>query len=99
MLFTALGRHPEIATSLDHAERIGERRWSLALRNGSRLELGADREVEGLEQIAKNSDLRQALSGAPFIVDVRTPGRLTMRPAGGQRAPTVPAGAAAEQTQ
>lgn len=87
LLFTALGRHPEIAQTLDHAERIGERRWSLVLRNGSRLELGADREVEGLEQIAKNSELRAALSGAPQIVDVRTPGRLAMRPLSATRTP------------
>lgn len=80
LLFTALQRHPDIARRLARAERIGARRWSLVLSNGSRLELGADREVEGLEQIARNSELRQALDGAPFTVDVRTPGRLAMRP-------------------
>lgn len=82
LLFTALQRHPDISRRLARADRIGSRRWSLVLANGSRLELGADREVEGLEQIARNSELRQALDGVPFIVDVRTPGRLAMRPVG-----------------
>lgn len=88
LLFTALNRHPDIAAVVARAERIGGRRWSLVLTNGSRLELGADREVEGLEQISRNADLRRALSGAPMIADVRTAGRLTIRQAalGGERA-------------
>lgn len=79
-LFTALSRHPSIAKSVARADRIGARRWSLFLKNGSRLELAADREVEGLEQIANNPELRRALNGPAFAVDVRTPGRLAMRP-------------------
>ncbi len=79
LLFTALNRHPDIAALVARAERIGGRRWSLVLTNGSRLELAADREVEGLEQIAHNTELRRALSGPPMIADVRTAGRLTLR--------------------
>jgi cell division protein FtsQ len=81
MLFAAFNRHPEIASVVSRAERIGGRRWSLVLTNGSRLELGADREVEGLEQIARNAELRRALTGQPMIADVRTAGRLTIRQA------------------
>jgi cell division protein FtsQ len=62
------------------ADRIGARRWSLLLKNGSRLELAADREVEGLELISSNPVLRRALAGSAYAVDVRTPGRLAMRP-------------------
>lgn len=89
LLFTALNRHPEIAAVVARAERIGGRRWSLVLNNGSRLELGADREVEGLEQIVRNAELRRALSGPPLIADVRTAGRLTIRQAAlaSERAP------------
>ena len=89
LLFTALGRHPEIASVVARAERIGGRRWSLVLANGSRLELGADREVEGLEQIARIADLRRALSGPAMIAAVRTAVRLTIRHAAltGERKP------------
>lgn len=80
-LFAALSRHPDIASTLAIAERIGGRRWSLHLSNGSRLELGADRELEGLSQIAANSMLRKALAGPAMIADVRTPGRPALRPA------------------
>jgi len=80
MLFTALARHPDIAKAVARSDRIGARRWSLLLKNGSRLELAADREVEGLEQISSNPVLRRALAGSAYAVDVRTPGRLAMRP-------------------
>lgn len=88
LLFTALNRHPDIAAQVARAERVGGRRWSLVLTNGSRLELGADREVEGLEQIARNAELRRALAGPAMIADVRTAGRLTIRQAAlaGERA-------------
>lgn len=79
MLFTALGRYPLIEVEFDHAERIAERRWSVVLKNGARLELGADREDEGLAHVASRSDLRSVLKGAPFVVDVRTPGRIALR--------------------
>jgi cell division protein FtsQ len=80
-LLTALARHKEIENEFHHAERIGERRWSVVLRNGSRIELGADREVEGLDEVASISTLRQALTGVPSIVDTRTAARATIRPA------------------
>ena len=79
MLFTTLGRYPAIEEQFDHAERIAERRWSVVLKNGSRLELGADREDEGLAYLASRSDLRQVLRGPAFVVDVRTPGRIALR--------------------
>lgn len=79
LLFAALARHPDIASAVDFAARIGGRRWSVVLKNGSRIELAADREIEGLEQVASNSELHRALTGPAAIADVRTPGRLTIR--------------------
>ena len=79
MLFTALSGHPDIEHLYDHAERIAERRWSVVLKNGSRLELGADRDSEGLSLIAAHSDLKRALGGPPSVIDVRTPGRAVVR--------------------
>lgn len=80
LLFTALERHREIEDQVNHAERIGERRWRIVLNNATRIELAADREVEGLDTVAENRYLRRALNGLPMVVDVRTPGRATVRP-------------------
>ena len=80
MLLTALARHNEIHRLTQHSERIAERRWAVVLKNTTRLELGADRESEGLDLIESNSELRQALAGPPAIIDVRTPGRAVVRP-------------------
>lgn len=83
LIIATLDRYPEIRRELAYGERKGERRWSLVLKNDTRLELAADRESEGLDQISRNSDLKRALTGPAFVVDVRTPGRLVMRPANG----------------
>ncbi len=76
----ALGRHKDLEAQVDHAERVAERRWTIVLKNGSRIELSPDREVEGLDQIAANSDLRRAYAARPIVIDVRTPGRIAVRP-------------------
>jgi cell division protein FtsQ len=80
LLLTALERHSEIATQFNHAERVAERRWRIVLNNGTRIELAADRAVEGLDIVAGDVALRGALTGPPMVVDVRTPGRATIRP-------------------
>lgn len=80
-LLTALRRHPELTAQVDFSERIAERRWSIVFKNGSRLELAADREDEGLTAFANRLELKRTMTGAPFIVDVRTPGRIALRPA------------------
>jgi cell division protein FtsQ len=80
LLLTAVSRHKDIQGQFNYAERIGERRWRVVMKNGSRIELGADREVEGLDQVATNITLRGALADAPEIIDVRTAGRAVMRP-------------------
>jgi cell division protein FtsQ len=80
LLLMAISRHKSIESQLGYAERIAERRWTVVLKNGSRIDLGADREVEGLDQVATSQTLRRALDEHPAIVDVRTAGRAVMRP-------------------
>jgi cell division protein FtsQ len=80
LLLMAISRHKEIQAQFHHAERIAERRWSVVLNNGSRIELGADREVEGMDIVASASVVRQAILASPYVVDVRTAGRATIRP-------------------
>ena len=80
LILTAIARHKDIEGQVSYAERIAERRWRVVLKNGSRIELAADREVEGLDQVASNTTLHGALTDAAEIVDVRTAGRAVIRP-------------------
>jgi len=79
-LLAAINLHKDIQSRFSYAERIAERRWSIVLANGSRIELGADREIEGLEYVSSNASLRKAITGAPVVIDVRTSGRAVIRP-------------------
>ena len=81
LMLAALHQYPSLESEYAYAERIAERRWRIVLKNGTALELGSDREIEGFEQIAEARAIAPALKGAPMIVDVRTPGRIAMRPA------------------
>ena len=94
LLLTALARHPGIEADFEHAERVAERRWTVVLKNGSQLVLGADREVEGFEQITARSGLRRSIAAQPVVVDVRTPGRIAVRPLGAAMAAARTASAA-----
>jgi cell division protein FtsQ len=78
-LTAALSRHPRLAAAMLHAERVSERRWRIVMKSGTWLELGAERESEGLDQIARNSDLETVLTSSPAIIDVRTSGRISVR--------------------
>ncbi len=79
-LLGALGRHPEFAKDVAVSERIANRRWRIALNNGSRIELAAEREVEGLDQVVDATAIRQALAVVPVAVDLRTRGRISLHP-------------------
>ena len=81
LMLSALRRSPMIERQYAYGERIAERRWRIVLKNGTALDLAADREIEGLEEIASARAVQSALTGMPMIVDVRTPGRIAMRPA------------------
>ena len=81
LMLAALHQYPALESEYAYAERVAERRWRIVLKNGTALELGADREIEGFEEIAQARAVAPAIKGAPMIVDVRTPGRIAMRPA------------------
>jgi cell division protein FtsQ len=88
LMLSALRQYPRIEREYAYGERIAERRWRIFLKNGTALDLAADREVEGFEEIANARDLAPALKGIAMIIDVRTPGRIAMRPAVGKSART-----------
>lgn len=79
-LFIALSRHGKLFQNVLHAERISERRWRLVSKSGSWLELAAEREADGLDAVSSDAALTATFTGAPSIIDVRTPGRITIRP-------------------
>jgi cell division protein FtsQ len=79
-MFSALRQYPQIERQYAYGERVAERRWRIVLKNGTALELGADREIEGFDEIATVRVAASALKGTPMAVDVRTPGRIAIRP-------------------
>lgn len=81
LMLSALRQYPRIEREYAYGERIAERRWRIFLKNGTALDLAADREIEGLDEIATTAAVQPALNGKPMIIDVRTPGRIAMRPA------------------
>lgn len=80
MLLTALSRYPQVLNEMDYCERIAERRWRIVYRNGSIIELAAEREAEGLDRVLQRAEARRALEAGATVADVRTPGRIALRP-------------------
>jgi cell division protein FtsQ len=80
LMLSALKQYPRIERQYAYGERVAERRWRIILKNGTALELAADREIEGLQEIADAREVQPALTGTPVVVDVRTPGRIAMHP-------------------
>lgn len=80
-LLAALTLHPGIASRLAEATRIGERRWSLALADGTTVHLpeaGLDAALQHLADL----DARGGLAGGrPMLVDLRRDGLVAVRAA------------------
>jgi cell division protein FtsQ len=79
-LFDLVARYPAIAQRFVMAERVGERRWTLRLTDDVTVHLGPDREAMAFEALSSVADLGQLLSGRYVIVDLRSHGRITVRP-------------------
>jgi len=78
-LFDLVRRYPPIAERFELAERVGGRRWTLHLRGGVTIHLGADREAVAFAQLSSADSLGKLLSGRDLIIDLRTRGRITVR--------------------
>jgi cell division protein FtsQ len=74
-------RFPRIAERFEMAERVGERRWTLHLRNNVTVHLGADREALALTALSSDEDLGKLLEARDVVIDLRTRGRIAIRPA------------------
>jgi len=73
-------RYPRIRERFELAERVGERRWTLRLTNNVTVHLAADREAVAFAALSAPDDLGALLSGHDLIIDLRTRGRITVRP-------------------
>ena len=73
-------RFPRIAERFEMAERVGGRRWTLHLKDGVTIDLGADREAVAFGALSSPEDLGALLAAHDVIIDLRTRGRITLRP-------------------
>jgi len=73
-------RFPRIAERFEMAERVGQRRWTLHLKDNVIVHLGADREAMALAELSSSDDLGKLLEARNVIIDLRTRGRIAVRP-------------------
>jgi len=74
-------RYPRIAERFVMAERVGGRRWTLHLKNGLTIHLGADREAVAFAALSSPEELGKLLDAQNVVVDLRARGRIAIRPA------------------
>jgi cell division protein FtsQ len=78
-LLDLIARYPAILSRFESAERVGERRWTLHLKDHITVHLGADREAAAFAALSSDDDLGKLLSGHDLIIDLRTRGRIAVR--------------------
>jgi cell division protein FtsQ len=82
-------RFPLIAERFEMAERVGGRRWTLHMKGGVVVHLGADREAVAFAALSAPDELGKLVDTPNAIIDLRARGRVTVRIA----PPTTPANA------
>jgi cell division protein FtsQ len=78
-LFQALGERPQIARRTAYATRVGGRRWTLALRNGTQVLLPETGAGAALDRLASLQDSHRLLDRPLARIDLRADGRLFIR--------------------
>jgi cell division protein FtsQ len=76
-----VARYPAIANRFELAERVGGRRWTLHLKDRVTVHLAADQEASAFSALTSDSELSGVLKAHDLIVDLRTRGRISVRPA------------------
>lgn len=79
-LLQELRRWPVIARRIDYAERVGGRRWRLALRDGRRIELPPEGWQSALATAATPRSGVALADRAFAVLDLRLPGQPMVRP-------------------
>ncbi len=75
-----IAQYPDLARAMAYAERVGNRRWRLVLTTGSRLELPETAAAGALAKVVSTPIWQRLLDGQLGVVDLRTPGRMLLRP-------------------
>jgi len=88
-LLDLIVRFPLIAERFEMAERVGGRRWTLHMKGGVVVHLGADREAVAFAALSAPEELGKLVDTPNAIIDLRARGRVTVRIA----QPTTPANA------
>ena len=78
-LLATIARHDALVARFIAAERVGERRWTLHLRDGLTMHLPPDGQALALEQLAQSGRLAWLHAQRDSILDLRAPGRVTVR--------------------
>jgi cell division protein FtsQ len=95
-LFSEMRRHEDLLGRVETAVLVGQRRWTLQLRNGTEVKLPAFREGEALSSYLDAIGKDGLLDRGYAVVDLRHPGRLLLRPrspdASGMGGRSVPSG-------
>ena len=78
-LLDLIARFPVIAQRFERADRVGNRRWTLHLRDRVTVHLGAGHEAVAFAQLSSPDSLAALLSGHDLTIDLRTRGRVAVR--------------------
>ena len=79
-LVAALSSFPDVARRVTVSTRVGHRRWSLDLDNGSRIHLPADGEAAALTRLIRVAATTGALMQSAATIDLRIDERITIAP-------------------
>lgn len=90
-LLAALARHPAIAQRVETAIRVGRRRWTLALADGSRIHLPASSSLAALDRLAGLLGANLALNRPNQVIDLRQAGLVAIGPTAARPSPSKPA--------
>jgi cell division protein FtsQ len=93
-LVAALFLFPDVARRVTVSTRVGRRRWSLDLDNGSRIHLPADGETAALARLIRVAAATGALMQSAAPIDLRIDQRITVAP----RSPDKTSSLAPDQT-
>lgn len=85
-LIDALDAHPEVKRFVVASVRVGERRWNLALHDGTTILLPEGHAREAIERLARYQASDRLLERAVTSIDMRLPDRMTIH-----RSPIPPA--------
>jgi cell division protein FtsQ len=79
-LLAALEKQPALAARVRVSERIGQRRWSLDLDNGSRIHLPDKGEVAALGRFMERTESAALLGEPRRVIDLRVDDRIAVSP-------------------